>query len=251
MVSEAERLIQMFEDSEEVELYSDGAPLFEAVYSGFDTEDSKESAVRKNVEEGSRILDVACGTGILAERLDPDYDITGLDNSRDMIEVARGKDLDAAFVQGDMRSMPFQDEFDAVIMFGQPVSHLSSYQDVEDAFESAYSALEERGVMLTEFYDKSAGMIPLLEPIVAEIDGGKIAMTAQFTDYDRTEGSWTGELYFDIYQNGDSRELVSRQDLQGFSQYDIGESLMETGFSLVDSEDVYTGNMNHVLKAVK
>lgn len=238
-------------NSDEIDLYAEGAPLFDTVYSSFDTEDAKEQVVRKHVDEGDHILDLGCGTGILAERLDSDYYITGLDNSREMLEIAREKELDAEFVQGDMRSMPFQDEFDAVIMFGQPLSHLPGYQNAQDAIRSAYESLEDRGILLTEFYDERAGMIPFMDPVVVDTSDGKIGMTAEFSNYDRDSSSWDGELYFSLHSEGENMEVVSRQELIGFSPYDIGETLVESGFSVVDSDDLYESNMNHLVTAVK
>lgn len=71
--------------------------------------------------EPMRILDVACGTGDVALRLHqlyPDADITGLDLSEGMLEVAKTKlskmDETAkskiSFVQGDSLSMPYTDD---------------------------------------------------------------------------------------------------------------------------------------------
>lgn len=79
-----------------------------------------------------KYLDVCCGTGDLAlriaERLDRDGEVTGLDFSGNMLEVAKQRtakheqSLSARtnFVQGDAQNMPFDDDsFDgAIISFG-------------------------------------------------------------------------------------------------------------------------------------
>jgi demethylmenaquinone methyltransferase/2-methoxy-6-polyprenyl-1,4-benzoquinol methylase len=52
-------------------------------------------------------LDVACGTGFLTRHLHGD--VVGLDQSRAMVEVARGRVPHVRFVQGDALALPFED----------------------------------------------------------------------------------------------------------------------------------------------
>jgi ubiquinone/menaquinone biosynthesis C-methylase UbiE len=70
---------------------------------------------------GKRVLDLACGTGnaaLVAARAGAQ--VTGLDNSPRLLEVARERVPGAEFVQGDALELPFADgEFDqAVSVFG-------------------------------------------------------------------------------------------------------------------------------------
>jgi SAM-dependent methyltransferase len=61
----------------------------------------------------ARVLDVACGTGFLTQHLGSD--LTGLDQSKAMLEVARRRVPWAEFVRGDAFRMPFADHsFDRV-----------------------------------------------------------------------------------------------------------------------------------------
>jgi SAM-dependent methyltransferase len=53
-------------------------------------------------------LDIACGTGFVTNRLRGQ--ITGLDHSHEMLEVARRRNPDATFVQGDALSLPFEND---------------------------------------------------------------------------------------------------------------------------------------------
>jgi demethylmenaquinone methyltransferase/2-methoxy-6-polyprenyl-1,4-benzoquinol methylase len=79
-----------------------------------------------SLNEGARVLDVACGTGDLSLTLDEagHARVIGLDFCRPMLEVARDKASKDArtvpFVEGDALKLPFADEsFEAVtIAFG-------------------------------------------------------------------------------------------------------------------------------------
>jgi ubiquinone/menaquinone biosynthesis C-methylase UbiE len=55
----------------------------------------------------ARTLDVACGTGFLTEHLRGE--ITGLDQSASMLELAQAKVPAGRFVQGDALELPFAD----------------------------------------------------------------------------------------------------------------------------------------------
>jgi ubiquinone/menaquinone biosynthesis C-methylase UbiE len=54
-----------------------------------------------------RTLDIACGTGFMTRRLRGD--VTGLDQSDAMLDVAREQVPGATFVQGDALDLPFED----------------------------------------------------------------------------------------------------------------------------------------------
>src|SRR3954453_17044593 len=61
----------------------------------------------------ARTLDVACGTGFLTRHLPGE--LTGLDQSESMLELARGKVPEGRFVKGEALSLPFPDQaFDRV-----------------------------------------------------------------------------------------------------------------------------------------
>ena len=71
------------------------------------------------VAPGHRVLDVACGTGVLAraaaERVGPGGAVTGLDPNDEMLAVARGKGARVEWRNGHAESLPFADaSFDRV-----------------------------------------------------------------------------------------------------------------------------------------
>jgi SAM-dependent methyltransferase len=72
------------------------------------------------VVEGNRVLEVGCGTGVLARevinRVGDGGSVTGLDLSESMLGVARGICPDVDFRQGNAMDLPFEDDsFDVVI----------------------------------------------------------------------------------------------------------------------------------------
>jgi len=72
------------------------------------------------VGPGQRVLDVACGTGVLAmaaaERVGPAGKVVGLDVNEDMLKVARRKSERIEWKEGRAESLGFPDaSFDAVV----------------------------------------------------------------------------------------------------------------------------------------
>jgi ubiquinone/menaquinone biosynthesis C-methylase UbiE len=69
---------------------------------------------------GQSVLDVACGTGVLAcavaERVEPDGSVVGLDPNEEMLQVARRKSDTIEWRTGRAEAIPFSNEtFDAVV----------------------------------------------------------------------------------------------------------------------------------------
>ncbi len=115
-----------------------------------------------------RILDVGCGTGRHAiEMASRGYDITGVDLSSSQIRRAREKaqvaGLDIRFEEMDARSMPFQDEFDLVIMLCEGGFPLMETDEMNfQILENAAKALKRPGKFI---FTTLNGLFPLLHSI--------------------------------------------------------------------------------------
>jgi ubiquinone/menaquinone biosynthesis C-methylase UbiE len=71
-----------------------------------------------------RTLDVACGTGFLTRHLSGE--VTGLDQSARMLEIAAERRPDATFVQGDALELPFEDDSFERLFTGHFYGHLEN-----------------------------------------------------------------------------------------------------------------------------
>ena len=103
----------------------------------------------------ARVLDVACGTGFLTTHLGSE--VTGLDQSEAMLEVARGRVPWAEFVRGDAFGMPFADHF---------------FERVFASFFYGLLPLEDRGRFLEEARRVGEELI-LVEPTPAWVPSGR------------------------------------------------------------------------------
>lgn len=106
------------------------------------------------IRPGQRILDLACGTGILAReaasRTGPNGFVAGLDPSPGMLEVARQLAPAVEWRQGVAESLPFPDQsFDAVVsQFG-----LMFFSDRRAALHQAFRVLAPEGGLAVAVWD--------------------------------------------------------------------------------------------------
>jgi SAM-dependent methyltransferase len=109
------------------------------------------------VVPGERVLDVACGTGILArlahERAGPRGAVVGLDVSRAMLAVARDLAPDITWQHGSAEALPFADQsFDAVVsQFG-----LMFFPDRARALREMLRVLVAGGRLIVAVWDALA-----------------------------------------------------------------------------------------------
>ena len=82
--------------------------------------------VRKLMREGS-VLDVGCGTGLVASRLaDQGYEVTGLDSSGAMLDQLRKTDRRVTAIEGSATDLPFEDGRFDLTMCVAVMHHIAS-----------------------------------------------------------------------------------------------------------------------------
>ena len=103
----------------------------------------------------ARVLDLACGHGRhsleLARR---GYRVSGLDLSAPSLEVARGRAADdglaVEFGECDMREIPFEDEFDAVLNLFTAFGYFDDEREDRRVLEAVARALHDGGAFLLD-----------------------------------------------------------------------------------------------------
>jgi SAM-dependent methyltransferase len=98
------------------------------------------------------VLDLGCGSGVLARQLfDAGFEVTGIDASRAMIEIARRRAPGATFVNASFHDVELP-ACRAVVSIGECFNYLNAAPDdpasLEALIRRIHGALERRGVLI-------------------------------------------------------------------------------------------------------
>lgn len=190
------------------------------------------------------ILDLGCGTGSLTELLaDRGYDMIGVDNSEDMLQIAMekreksGKDI--LYLMQDMREFELYGTVRAVISICDCINYILEYEDLADVFRLVNNYLDPGGIFIFDMntiykYDTIMG-----DSTIAE---------------DREECSFIWDNYYDkksrineydlslfIRQEDDLyRKYTENHYQRAYSLEEVKIAIREAGMDFVAAFDAFT-----------
>ena len=117
----------------------------------------KEQDVLSDLEvERNTVLDLGCGTGTLTEKLaDAGYDMIGVDNSQEMLEIAMEKRQQSGknilYLLQDMREFELYGTVGAVVSVCDSVNYILEEEDLLQVFSLVNNYLYPEGVFVFDF----------------------------------------------------------------------------------------------------
>ncbi|WP_019138679.1 class I SAM-dependent DNA methyltransferase [Peptoniphilus timonensis] len=100
--------------------------------------------------EANLILEMACGTGGLTEKLVKDYKVHAFDLSEDMLSVCENKirSRNLKLFKQNMAAFSAPSTYDAIVSVGDSLNYLTEKEDFESALKSAYKHLRDDGIFI-------------------------------------------------------------------------------------------------------
>jgi ubiquinone/menaquinone biosynthesis C-methylase UbiE len=172
------------------------------------------------VKPGQRVLDVACGTGVVAReasiRMRGEGAIAGLDLNPNMLSVARRLQPDLEWRQGDAASLPFSaDSFDVVLC----QAALMFMPDPARALGEMARVVSARGTVAVQVWDRLEAQ-PAHAPFVA------VAA--------RHAGPEAIRLLSSYWVLGDRTQLVALLEAAGLEVLDVVTRVEMARFDSID-----------------
>lgn len=138
--------------------------------------------------KGMRILDLACGHGRhTVELACRGYRVTGQDLNGFFLEkakeAARGAGVDVRWVQGDMREIPFEGEFDVVLNLFTAFGYLENDEEDQKVLHQVAKALRSDGRFLMDVINRDRIMRVFAENDGKELPGGSLIVTQRKFDF--------------------------------------------------------------------
>lgn len=162
------------------------------------------------LKRGAKILDCPCGHGRHAVELARrGYKVTGQDlNSfflKEAKKTAKRARVSVRWIQGDMRDIPFQGEFDVVLNLYTAFGYLESDEEDEKALSEAAKALRPKGKFILELNNRERVIRTYHEKDWQQLSDGSIVITEK--KFDQAAGR-NVERRIRIWKNGKHEEFM-------------------------------------------
>ena len=166
------------------ELYKKFARYYDLIYRKVDynaeAEFIKKVLKKHKYINGKKMLDMACGTGNHALLLQDEFQITGVDINPEMLRIARLKVPNVDFIQGDMKKLDLNNEFDLIICLFSAISYNTSYSELESTLEKFQAHLKPGGFLIFDMGLNQENWIEGLVSVDTAVEGNlKLARICQ------------------------------------------------------------------------
>ena len=192
------------------------------------------------------VLELGCGTGTMTELLaDCGYDMIGVDNSADMLEIAlekkeqSGKDI--LYLQQDMREFELYGTVAGVFSVCDSLNYLLEKEDLVTVFRLVNNYLDPKGIFIFDFNTAAEYRNPLRKAPIVETDEDDTMIWENF--FDEESGINEHRVLFFLKGEDDRYDKVEEYHEQmAYSLADMKEALAEAGMEFVAAYAAETRN---------
>ena len=161
-------------------MYDDFAEIYDLIYSFLDYKKAakkvKNLIIKNKKTNGNKLLDVGCGTGKHLSYLKKDFECTGVDISKQLLDIARKNYENIRFIQADMISLDLNELFDAVVCLFSSIGYVRTYDNLDKTIRNFSSHLKPGGVTIIEpWFTKSNFIDGLISMTTYDDENIKIA----------------------------------------------------------------------------
>lgn len=188
------------------------------------------------------VLDMGCGTGNVTQALSKaGYDMIGIDNSQDMLNIAmekRGDNQGILYLFQDMREFELYGTVAAVVSVCDSINYITDYDDLVQVFKLVNNYLDPHGIFIFDLKTRK-NYQNIGESVIAE---------------DREECSFIWDNYFDennnineyqlsVFVKGDDGrydKFTEEHYQRAYTIKEIKQALAEAGLDFVTAYKAFT-----------
>lgn len=205
----------------------------------------QEILQKEGISDGL-VLDLGCGTGSMTEELaGRGYDMIGVDNSEDMLEIAMEKRQesghDILYLLQDMQEFELYGTVRAVVSVCDSVNYVTEKEELEQVFRLVNNYLDPGGIFVFDFNTEYKYQEVLGDRTIAENREDSSFIWDNY--YYEEEHMNEYELTLFI-QEADQKELYHKYQETHFQRAytleEIGELLERSGLRFVAAYEDYT-----------
>ena len=183
------------------------------------------------------LLDLACGTGSISEQMSlMGYDVIGLDNSEEMLNVATEKkydrNLEIQYLCGDMRKFDMFGTVGIILCVLDSINHLADIKDVRKVFENVAFFSEMNGLFIFDINTVYKHRNILADNTFTYETENVYCIWENSLNPDTDEVKMNLE-FFELLENGLYERSSDSFSERAYSEQDIEEILADTGFELL------------------
>lgn len=187
----------------------------------------------------NKILEIGCGSGMLARRfVKAGYDYLGLDLFNEMLEIARLEVKPGKFIQCDMQNLPFQKQFDAVMITGRSIAYVIENKGIIGTLNGVHESLVDNGLFVFGVFEAN-GIFDNFNDFEQNFEHENRRIKRISTLKKNLATGWTYD-WFAKYIINDGDSLTEYDDvttLRAFTKDEVLLFLKLTGFKVNETID--------------
>jgi SAM-dependent methyltransferase len=186
--------------------------------------------------EPATLLHLGCGGGHNDHTFMKHFDVTGVDRSPKMLELARSLNPCVTYLEDDMRTVRLSRRFDAVALLDS-VNYMLTESDLEAAFATAYAHLGKGGVFITiveqtrESFEQNK-----VQHLIRRRGDLEIAFVENMYDPDQSDTTYESVFIY-LIRRGEGLEIEADRHLGGLFPLEFWyAALRSVGFTVKTTE---------------
>lgn len=196
------------------------------------------------VEEGL-VLELGCGTGSVTELLAKrGYDMIGIDNSMDMLEIAMEKKVvsghDILYLLQDMREFELYGTVAAIVSICDSVNYITEDEDLLEVFRLVNNYLDPGGIFIFDLNTIYKYREIMGERTIAENREEGSFIWDNYYDEEEQINEYDLAIFIPEDEDGLYRKYEEVHYQRGYELERIKELLEEAGLAFVAAYDAFT-----------